>query len=81
MNFWLKFLLVFICVTVTDGCWAIYIVKTAQKKALPAATWGAAISLLAAFTVIMYTEDHHFLFASVLGAFVGTYISIKFIKS
>lgn len=79
--FWQKFLLVFICVAITDMCWAIYIIKTAQKKALLASIWGSGISLLSAITVISYTNDHRFIIASVLGAFIGTYVTIKYVKT
>ena len=79
--FWQKFILVFMCVCATDACWAIYIIKTSQKKALLASIWGSGISLLSALTVISYTHDHRFIIASVLGAFVGTYITIKFLKT
>ncbi len=80
MSFLLKFMLVFVCVTITDACWAFYIVKASQKKALPASVWGSMISMLTSITVIAYTEDHRFIIASVLGAFVGTYLSIKYIN-
>ena len=80
MVFWQKFLLVFICVSITDMCWAIYIIKTAQKKAFLASAWGSGITLLSAFTVISYTHDHRLIIASVLGAFVGTYVTIKYGK-
>jgi len=66
---------------ITDVAWAIYIIKTAQKKALPASIWGSVISLLTSFTVIAYTEDHKFVIASALGGFLGTYIAIKYIKT
>lgn len=81
MIFPLKFFLVFICVTATDACWAIYIIKIAEKKALAASVWGSIISLLAAFTVVSYTQDHRFIVAMVLGAFVGTWVAVKLIKN
>jgi hypothetical protein len=80
MNFYLKFLLVFLCVTATDACWAIYILRIAEKKALAASLWGSLISLLAAFTVVSYTEDHRLIVAMVIGAFVGTWLAIKVMK-
>lgn len=80
MNFWLKFALVFACVTVTDACWAIYIIKASQKKAFSASVWGSLISALTSFTVIAYTEDHKFIIASILGAFVGTYLTIRYLN-
>lgn len=80
MPFPLKFFLVFICVTATDACWAIYIIKIAEKKALAASLWGSLISVLAAFTVVSYTQDNRFIIAMVLGAFVGTWVAVKLIK-
>jgi len=81
VNFWLKFVLILLCVSATDAAWAIYIIKASQKKAVPASIWGSVISLLTTFTVIAYTEDHKFVIATVLGAFIGTYIAIKYIKT
>jgi uncharacterized membrane protein YjjB (DUF3815 family) len=80
MNFWFKFFLVFLCVAVTDTCWAFYIIKVAEKKALPASLWGSLISMLSAFAVITYTENHYYIIATVFGAFVGTMVAIKLIK-
>jgi hypothetical protein len=77
MPFTLKFFLVFICVTATDACWAVYIVRIAEKKAIQAGLWGSLISLLAAFTVVSYTEDHRLIIAIVIGAFAGTWIAVK----
>ena len=80
MIFPLKFFLVFICVTATDACWTVYIIKIAEKKALAASMWGSIISLLAAFTVVSYTQDHRLVAAMVLGAFVGTWVVVRLIK-
>ena len=80
MDFWFKFFLVFLCVSATDACWALYIIKISEKKALAASMWGSVISLLTSFAVITYTENHIFIIATFFGAFVGTFIAIKFIK-
>lgn len=55
--------------------------KNSTKKAFVASLWSSLISLLGTYTVISYTHDHRFIAALVLGAFVGTYITIKYIKT
>lgn len=80
MDFWIKFIAVFCAVTATDACWTLYIIRVAEKKALEASSWASIISLMTSFTVIAYTENHYFIIATVLGAFVGTLLAIKIIK-
>lgn len=80
MNFWLKFFLVFLVVTASDACWAVYIIRIGEKKALAASGWGSLISLMTAFTIVSYTENHWFIIATILGAFAGTFLAIKLIN-
>ena len=78
--YWLNFGLVVMFTILTDICWGLYIMKVGEKKALPASIWGAIIPFLSANTILMYVDDHSFMWAAVIGAFIGTYITIKYLK-
>ena len=77
--FWTS-VLVFLAMVGVDICWARYIAKVGEKKAVAAATWSALIMVFGAFTVISYTHDERLLLAAITGAWVGTWISVAFGK-
>jgi hypothetical protein len=77
MSFPLQFLLVTCALFLVDVCWARYIAKVGEGKALPAATWSALIMLCGAFATISYLHDRRLLAAAILGAFLGTYTSVR----
>jgi hypothetical protein len=73
----LKFAVVAVLMTLVDICYAKYIIATAEKRALPAASWSGAIMLCGAFVTVNYVGDHSLVAAAMLGAFVGTYVTVK----
>lgn len=80
MGYWLHFAMVIAFVICTDACWAMYIITTGEKKALASSIWAVLIYFLSAQTIFMYMEDHSFMWAALIGAFIGTYVTIKFVK-
>lgn len=76
-NYWLNFIIVFVCTSTADACWTMYIIKAAEKKAIAASFWGAAITALSGITILFYIEDPTLIIASISGAFIGTYLTIK----
>jgi hypothetical protein len=50
--------------------------EVGKKNAIFAATWSALIVAVGGFTVISYTINHWFILASLIGSWVGTYITI-----
>jgi len=74
---WLLFTFTFIAMAITDAVWAKYMIAVADKRALPAGIYSALIMILGGVVVLSYTEDKRMLLAAVLGAFVGTYFTIK----
>jgi hypothetical protein len=52
--------------------------KVADKNALHASFWGSIIILFGAVSTTSYVEDHTLILPAVLGAFIGTYITIKY---
>ena len=73
----LKFIGVAISVMLTDVCWAKYIIYSSKKDALKAAIWSGAIVVCGSFSFFGYLEDKRFVFASIIGAFIGTYLTVK----
>ena len=61
-----------------DVCWTLYFMKVADKKAFQAAMWGSIIILFGAISTTSYVSDHTLIIPAVLGAFLGTYLTIKY---
>jgi uncharacterized membrane protein YfcA len=74
----LRFLFVFALVTVVDFMWALYIKHTAISNPLTASVYSSIITLIGGVVTLAYISDPKMLIPAVLGAFVGTYLSIKF---
>jgi hypothetical protein len=80
MDYSLKFALVALTLFVADVFWALYFIKIQEKNPLLSGLYGSLIYLLGAFAVTQYTEDKSFIFAAVLGAFLGTYVTVEWKK-
>lgn len=76
----IKFMSIILSVALADICWVFYFIKIEERKAMAASIWSAVIVALGAFSVENYVADNTFVFAAIIGAFIGTYISIKFKK-
>ena len=76
----MSFIVTFIAVTVVDYFYTFYLKSVNENKALKAGFWGAVIWLIGSIAVIEYTANHWLLIPACMGAFVGTYIGIKFRK-
>lgn len=77
---WWNFLLVFLATVVVDWVWALYIIHTSKKNALRAAVLGTLLTCIGSFITLSYIHDQRAIIAAAIGAFVGTYLSIKFSK-
>jgi hypothetical protein len=64
---------------VLDLAWSIYTRHLVARRAGPAAFWSAIIILNVGLNTIAYTENHWLLLPSASGAFVGTYISTRYL--
>lgn len=76
----MTFFLVMAAVALADVFWTLYFIATEQRKAAAAAAWSASIVLLSAYTVTEYVHDRKLVIAAVLGAFIGTYATVRFKK-
>jgi len=70
----------FILVFLTDILYTYYIRAVNTNSALKASFWSVVVTLTASIAVINYTEDHYNLIASLLGAGLGTYVGMKYLK-
>lgn len=73
----LKFIGIAVSVAIGDACWTKYIVYTNDGKALRAAFWSSAIVLCTFLSIYGFIEDRRFIFACIIGAFLGTYFTVK----
>ncbi len=67
----------FFVVALVDWMWGRYIIHTAQKNAVKSSLYASILTAFGAYITISYVSDHRMLIPAVLGAFVGTYISVK----
>ena len=77
MNSFLEAIAIFSMMFGVDVFWTNYIQAVADKKALKAASYSAAIILLGGFTVLAYTERPIMLIVAALGAFFGTLVTVR----
>lgn len=73
----LKFFIVAISVGLGDMCWTKYFMKVAEKKALGAGFWSAMIMVCGAVSIFGYLDDRRYILAAIIGAFFGTYLTVK----
>jgi hypothetical protein len=72
----LKFILVFFAVALADGAWTLYMQGVAEQRKWKASVSSVLIIALGAFTAISYIEDRRLLIPALLGAFVGTFVTM-----
>jgi hypothetical protein len=77
MTYALTFLGVAITLFLADVFWALYFIKIEERNSVMSGVYGSLIYLFGAFAVTQYTEDKSFIIAAVLGAFLGTYVTVE----
>jgi len=75
---WMTFISVAIAVALADVCWTMYFIETSNKNAVKAGVWSSLIMLCSAFAVSTYVGEKIYIGAAIVGAFVGTWATIKF---
>jgi hypothetical protein len=73
----LRSTVVFLSAVGLDALWALYIRRSSQGKALAAASCAAILLGLGAFNAISYLENHWMLVPAMSGAFLGTYVTLR----
>lgn len=78
--FILNCLMVFVLMFTCDVVWALYFRFVNDKRALPASICGVMIYMFGSMVTIKWMEDSRYLIPATVGAFLGTYITIKVLK-
>jgi hypothetical protein len=71
-------LFVFLSLVALDFVWAKYTQAITDKKPINAGLYAILILALGGFSIISYTTDHMLLIPACAGAFVGTYLAVRF---
>lgn len=69
---------IFATYVVIDMLYAWYIMSVNEKKALTAAALTSIIYSLLAFGVVSYSKNIYYLIPLASGAFIGTYLMVRF---
>lgn len=77
-TFIIQFFSVMVAIAAADVCWTLYFIHTSNKNAVKAAFWSSMIMVCSAFAVASYVEDHRLMPAAIIGAFLGTYYTVKY---
>ena len=70
----------FLLVFATDILYTYYLRAVSSDRSVVASFWATLLTFCGAVAAINYVEDHSVLWASLLGAFCGTYVGMKFQK-
>jgi hypothetical protein len=68
---------VFLSVAAADFLWSRWMLAVADGAPLAAGSYSAVIVLVSAFVTCSYMKDRIHLIPAVLGAFIGTYLSVR----
>jgi hypothetical protein len=77
---WQTATLIFFTYVIIDILYALYIICVGRRQALASAALTAAIYSLLAFGVVSYSKNIWYLIPLASGAFVGTYLTVRFKK-
>lgn len=72
-----KFLAVMCSVGAADVCWTRYMQGVAAKEPFLAGMWSAAIVVIGSISIVAYVSSPAYLIPAGLGAFIGTYFSVR----
>ena len=78
---WYTAALVFVVYVVFDILYALYVIFVGQKRAIAASFTGSLLYSLGAVGVMSYTHNILYIIPLSLGAFVGTYIAVKYMDN
>lgn len=73
-------LLIFVGVFLTDVVYTLYLQAIYQQRILASCCWASVVTIISGVIIINYTASAWAVAAAATGAFVGTYISMRYIK-
>jgi len=71
------YLCTFFAVLALDVVNTYYLQSITKEYPIRASLWAVVVTFASSVAIISYTKDHMMLIPALLGAFVGTYISMK----
>jgi hypothetical protein len=77
---WWTALTVFVVYILFDILYALYVICVSQQRAMAASLVSSVLYSLGAYGVMNYTHNALYLIPLGLGAFVGTYIAVKYMS-
>ena len=72
------YIFTFICMFVTDIVYTQLLKSVQNDRPFAASIWASAITFLGGVAIINYTNDNMMIIPAVLGAFVGTYVGMRY---
>jgi uncharacterized protein YebE (UPF0316 family) len=78
---WLQAGVVFLVYVFFDILYALYVLCVSRKQALSASAISAVLYSLGAYGVMSYLDNVWYLVPLACGAFLGTYIAVKYLGS
>jgi hypothetical protein len=79
LSFLRRCLAVFAAIFALDLVFAFYVAAVAAHAAFDASAWAAAIQLCNVVVVVSYVKDQRMVLPLALGAFGGTWVSVKYL--
>lgn len=80
MNQILIFFAAIVVTAVADVIWALYFIYVGERKAWQAAIMAAIILAASGLNILFITENKWNLAGAIIGAFIGTYYTVKYKK-
>ena len=77
-DYWSRFILVITTVALADVCWVNCVSNVKEDRAFASAIWAVGIMVAGSFSVYSYISNPTYIIASCIGAFLGTYITVKY---
>lgn len=75
---WLTASLVFVTYVIIDVMYALYVQSVAKARPISAAIFGTTIYSLGAYGIVTYSHNVWYLIPLASGAFLGTYLVVKY---
>ncbi len=76
----IDYIVVFFFVLLVDIFWTQYLISVQNRKVLFSGIYAALIYLLGAYVVILYNNNHNYIFIATIASFIGTTLTVKYKK-
>lgn len=73
----LTYILVFIATSIADYIWSEWMSAVADARPIRAGLYSMGTILCGSFVIMSYVQNPKYLIPACIGAFIGTYISVK----